>query len=240
LFFSTGVAEGNSARRCILRFGDTEWIADDWSGAVDTERLPKIDGRGEVNDNCVEGNAGFTPFGDGSFPVGEYPYAPAMEGLPKDPAGLTEALIRSSAPGGSSPVPAVTPGPGQPPETGGWVRVLDDSLFQAPPDLQPGFYWFGRQIPGMEADDSSHDPVGRSAISLHIVTESIDHTWYFDPQSFQVLAYVGLVDGALREMHVVVEEGIVGGVGESPRADEQLVLEAVRDPEVDGVTYPLG
>ena len=229
------------ARGCILRFRDTEWIGDDWAGEVDTEKLPRIDGRGIINGKCIEGPQGYTPFGDGSFAAGEHPFAGAVDALPTDPAELAEALIQSSAPDGSSPVPAVTPGPNQAPETGGWVRVLEDLIFKAPPQLQPGLYWFGRQIPGMDADGSTHDPVGRRAISLHIVTESADRTWYFDPGTFQVLAYtVGSVDGTFYEMHVVVEEGIVEGVGGSPRADEQLVPEAVRDPEVDGVTFPLG
>jgi hypothetical protein len=240
LFYTTSAED--PARGCILRFRDTEWIADDWSGEVDTEKLPRIDGRGIVNAECIEGPQGYVPLGDGNFAAGEHPFAAAMDGLPTDPTNLAEALIQSSAPGGSSPVPAVTPGPGQSPETGGWVRVLEDSLFKAPPDLQPGFYWFGRQIPGMEADDSAHDPAGRRAVSLHIVTESADRTWYFDPRSFQVLAYVvvGSDEGAFHEMHVVVEEAIVDESGDSPRANDLLVPSAAGDSEVGGVTYPLG
>lgn len=194
LFYPTG-AEGNPAHGCILRFRGTRWIGEDWSAQTEGGKLPRIDGTGAIDQGCTEGSSGYKPaageFGEARFGTDEYPHDdPPMDGLSTGPAELATALMESSASGGSSPVPAVTPGPGQALETGGWVRVLEQSIFEAPPALQPGFYWFGRQIPGMEANDSDVDPVGREAISLHIATEGGDRTWYVDPEHLQVMAYV--------------------------------------------------
>jgi hypothetical protein len=252
LFVSTGV-EGDPDRECILRFRGTRWITADWAAETRGGALPMVDGTGAIGDRCHRGSSGYVPvdgqFEDASFGAGEYPHDDprgdqriVMEGLPTDPDELIALLIELSAPDGASPVPAVTPGPGQEYETGGWVRVLEDSVFEAPPALQPGFYWFGRQIPGMEADDTAVDPSGRPAVSLHIVTEFGDRTWYFDPASLQVMAYVGKGSetGELGHMQIVIGGGIVQRFGERPRGDEVLVPEPPHDPEVDGVTYPIG
>ena len=236
--------------QCSLRFRGTRWIGGDWSARTEGGSLPKIDGTGQIVPDCRQGPSGYVPlegeFEDATFESGAYPHDdPPMEGLPTDPDELTDHLLAASAPGGSSPAPAISPGPGQALETGGLVDVFSNSVFLAPPDLQPGFYHFARQIPGMEVIDDTVDPTGRPATALHIVTESIDSTWYFEPQHLQVMAFVARATDDATEgqtpyrLRLVIGGGIVDGIGDVPQGREVLVPPPLHDPKLGDVSVPL-
>jgi len=235
--------------QCSLRFRGTRWIGEDWSARTDGGRLPTVDGTGQVAPHCRQGPSGYVPldgeFEDATFGAGAYPHEdPPMEGLPSDPDQLVDYLLSASAPGGSSPAPLISPGPDQALETGGLVDVFSNSIFLAPPSLQPGFYRFAQQIPGMEVIEDAVDPTGRAATALHIVTEGVERTWYFESQHLQVMAYVARVaddatEGQTPHLRLVISGAIVDDVEDLPDGEELLVPDPLHDPEVGGVSYPM-
>lgn len=129
--------------------------------------------------------------------------------LSTDAAVLREQIIQRMAPDGASPEPAdqFTPGPGQSDHvTAGVIRSIDSLLSyeNALPDLRAALFRVAAGLDGVQVNQDAVDPVGRPAIELTVTTEEALHTWWFDPQTQQLLARRWTPEGSFE---VVESEG---------------------------------
>ena len=115
-----------------------------------------------------------------------------LSGLSADPATLLRQLLDRNAPGGASPQLAVTPLPGQDPDTGGLVRAveaLEDAFAPAsPPRLRAALYDVLRGLPTARDLGPDTDPAGRAAVAVSITTEGAERTFWFDPGTHVFMA----------------------------------------------------
>src|SRR5204863_4774317 len=104
-----------------------------------------------------------------------------------DPVQLLQELKERSSPGGRSPEPAVTEGPGQDTDTGGLVRAITDLLGYAGPNATPqlraALFEVFRGLPTAEDLGNVTDPAGRPAVAARITTEGAIQTLYADPST---------------------------------------------------------
>jgi hypothetical protein len=163
-----------------------------------------------------------------------------LSGLSTDPEILAQQLRQRSAPGGASPQPAVTPGPGQDAETGGLWRAVTDLLGpwapHATPELRAALFDVAAGIPGVEDLDVREDPAGRPALALRLTTEGSTDTFFFDPDThlFMASSSMRAGGGAPTSYIVVVAGGIVDSTDETPAPNEVFFPGPVAGlPEVD-------
>jgi hypothetical protein len=153
----------------------------------------------------------------GAWGRGEFP-AENLSELSTDPEVLARQLSERSAPGGTSPQPAVTPGPGQSAESGGLWRAVTDLLER--PNAEPALRWALFQvaagIPGVEILEDVEDPVGRDAVGVRILAEDAERLLFFDPDSGQLMASTEDYDGGPVWYRIVVRAGVVASTDESP------------------------
>ncbi len=170
---------------------------------------------------------------DRSFGPGEFdPPDRTFPGWSRDPAALALQLERAASPDASSPVPLVSAGPGQGPSTGAEVRLLDEMLPVATPDLQQALFEAVRSVHGMQVVEGTTDPGGRAAVALQIVTEGAVKTWFFDPTSHLLLGgtLTSPESGFAWETWYVSDLAIVGTTDERPDPSESLVPAATGTP----------
>jgi hypothetical protein len=153
----------------------------------------------------------------GTWGQGEFP-AENLSGLSTDPEVLAQQLRERSAPGGASPQPAVTPGPGQSAESGGLWRAVTALLEM--PNAEPALRWALFQvaagIPGVEVLEDVEDPVGRDAVGLRIFAEDAEKLLFFDLDSGQLMASTEDYGGGQIWYRIVVRAGVVGSTDETP------------------------
>jgi hypothetical protein len=145
-----------------------------------------------------------------------------LSGLSTDPEGLARQLGQRSAPGGASPQPAVTPGPGQSAESGGLWRAVTDLLQM--PNAEPALRWALFQVaagvPGVEVLEDVEDPVGRDAVGMRILAEDAERLLFFDPDSGQLMASTEDYGGGPVWYRIVVRAGVVGSTDDTPSEGE--------------------
>jgi hypothetical protein len=165
-----------------------------------------------------------------------YPDEDPAHGLSTDPEVLARQLLERLAPGAPSPVPEVTSGPGQDPDTARLWRVVEAILPTAQPTLQAAMFEVMSDWPDTEVMTGVRDPVGRHAILLQVTTEGGHHAWWFNPDTHQVLANVETWRGVPQTAIIVVSSGFVEEIRDSVPAPASLVaapltaVSPMRDP----------
>ncbi|MFL5799372.1 MAG: hypothetical protein ACJ77A_15745 [Actinomycetota bacterium] len=198
-------------------------------GHADFEEWFAPDGSGRVKTSTTTDSFGVPPdsrWGPGKAPFGNED----LSGLSTDPAQLLAQLQGRSSPGGASPQPDVTPGPGQASDTGGLVRAITDLLGYAGPNVTPqlraALYEVFRGLP--TAEDLGHvtDPAGRPALAARITTEHTTQTLYVDPAThlFMDESWNSSDGGAPAPVtHLIVQSGgIVDSDSSTPGAHQEF------------------
>jgi hypothetical protein len=189
--------------------------------AIETWWSPDGSGRKEAESTTSSYGVGPTgTWGPGRFPVME----DDLSGLSTDPDDLAAQLRERSAPGGASPQPSVTPGPGRDQESGALWRAVSDLLEMpnAVPELRAALFQIAVGIQDVRVVEGSSDPVGRDAVALAFRSEGADQELFFDPDTLQFMAKVENygVEGAW--YLIVIRTGIVDSTDERPEGRELL------------------
>jgi hypothetical protein len=135
----------------------------------------------------------------------------SLDYLSTDTAVLRDQMIQRMAPDGASPEPAqeFTPGPGQPDHvTAGMIRSIGELLNDpnTSPALRAALFRVAAGLDGVQLSRDAVDPVGRPALELQVTTEETQRSWWFDPNTQQLLAAQD-DDGPIE---VVEAEGFTG------------------------------
>jgi hypothetical protein len=225
LDLSMGPGQYSYVRRLVLYTGET--TIETWWG---------LDGSGRTEVESTDEHWGAPK--SGTFGSGEFPTDADLSDLSTDPAVLAGQVASRSAPGGASPQPDVTPGPGQDDQTGALWRAVTDLLDMpnASPELKAALFEVTAGITGVETVAGVRDPAGREAVLLQVDTESQHHELYVDPNSHQPLAEVDRsLDETWSISTIVLAAGIVDSTDEVPAPGDGLVP----PPETE-VTEPGG
>lgn len=187
-------------------------------GTVVVETWWSSDGSGRKEAELT--TASYSPGRTGTWGPGDFPLLETdLSGLSTDPEELAVQLRERSDPGGASPQPSVTPGPGQSPESGALWRAVSDLLEMpnAVPELRAALVRVTAGIPGVRVLEESLDPVGRPAVALAFRSEGADRELFFDPETLQFMAEVEDY-GAEGTWYLIVERaGIVDSTDERPK-----------------------
>lgn len=179
--------------RFVRREGSEIWWARDGSGRSRSLLLGIDFFRPEDRERYLEevGPIDIGKAKEETWEPGSYPHENDVSSLSLDPDDLYGQLVDRSAPGGASPQPRVTPGPGQDPSTGGVWRAIN-ALFADDRSArwEAALVGVAMRLPSAVIEEGILDPVGRPAIALRITTERIEHTWYLEPDSLQLLARI--------------------------------------------------
>ena len=189
-------------------------------GRVVVETWWATNGSGRRESEATTPDYGLPP--GGTWGPGEFPEIEDLSKLSTDPDQLALQLSVRSAPGGASPQPDVTPGPGQTAESGGLWRAVT-ALLEMPnaePALRAALFEVAADITGVEMISDVQDPVGRDAVMLRISSEGADKQLFFDPRTHQLLASVEDYEGSPTWYRIVTEAGVVGSTEDAPSADE--------------------
>jgi len=192
-------------------------------GQVVFERWWALDGSGRIKVDQSDDAYGLPD--PGTYGPGQYPHETDLSGLSTDPGTLADQIRGRSGPGGSSPQPAVTPGPGQEPTTGGLWRALVDLLDEpnATPALRAALFTVGQGITGVETLSGVQDPMGRPAVALRITTEGARHEIFFDPSTLQPMAFTDTgLDGTWNGTMIVAEAGFTANTTDTPQGDQRF------------------
>jgi hypothetical protein len=217
---------GGSGPRLEMRPGDYLYVKTviiSETGQTDLETWWGLDSSGRIE--SVEGDPRYGAPPSEAFGSGEFPVWSDLSGLSADPQALARQLRDRSAPGGSSPQPAVTPGPGHTEESGGLWRAVTDLLFAMPnttPDVRAALFEVALGIAGVEKVTDVLDPVGREAVELRIASEGAERQIFFAPGSLQPMA---LVETAVDQedahwYRIVVSAGFVSSNEEVPAPEQ--------------------
>jgi hypothetical protein len=192
-------------------------------GTVAIETWWSPDGSGRKEAELTTASYGVGPtgtWGPGRFPVME----DDLSGLSTDPDQLATQLRERSAPGGASPQPSITPGPGQDQESGALWRAVND-LFEMPnavPELRAALFQVTAGIPGVRAVGGAVDPVGREAVALAVQSEGANRELFFDPETLQFMAKVENYGAQGTWYLIVIRAGVVDFTDERPEGKELL------------------
>lgn len=204
-------------------------------GTVVVETWWSSDGSGRKEAELTTASYGPGPtgtWGPGDFPLLETD----VSGLSTDPEKLAVQLRERSDPGGASPQPSVTPGPGQSAESGALWRAVSD-LLEMPnvvPELRAALFRVTAGIPGVRVLEDSVDPVGRPAVALAFRSEGADRELFFDPETLQ---FMGEVEnyGPEGTWYLIVERaGIVDSTDERPKEVDLLFGAPATAPPTPG------
>lgn len=192
-------------------------------GTVAIESWWSSDGSGRKEAESTTSSYGVGPtgtWGPGRFPVME----DDLSGLSTDPYDLATQLRERSAPGGASPQPSVTPGPGRDQESGSLWRAVSDLLEMpnAVPELRAALFRVTVGIQDVRVVEGTFDPVGRDAVALAFRSEGADRELFFDPETLQFMAKVENYGMEGTWYLIVIRAGIVGSTDERPEGRELL------------------
>lgn len=191
-------------------------------GRVTEETWWGPDGSGRREGRSTTPDYGLGPIG--SWGPGEMPVED-LSGLSTDPDILTHQLVERSAPGGASPQPPGTPGPGVSVDSATLWRAISHLLEMpnAEPALRAALFEVAANIPEVEVLPNTEDPVGRSAIALRMAAGDGVFHLYFDPDTLQLLAGEERYNGGAAFYRVVESAGVVTSTEETPEDGERLV-----------------
>jgi hypothetical protein len=172
----------------------------------------------------------------------EYPVDSGdLSQLSTDPTQLRDQLLHRSGTGGASPMPDLSPGPGQDaftPVLWATAQTLLGSP-NASPDLRAALFEVAESLRGVDVTPSTTDPVGRPATLLSIVNSAgIQDEWWFDPSSEQLLAqrYTIRTDsmvyprGSVAWLMIVEASGVTDATGDDSPLVKTFVPAPVTDP----------
>ena len=147
-----------------------------------------------------------------------------LSGLSTDPDVLAQQLRQRSAPGGASPQPPGTPGPGVGEDSASLWRAIGHLLEMpnAEPALRAALFEVAAGIPEVDVRRDVEDPVGRRAIALDVAMGNGAFTTFFDPDALQFLASVEDYGGGAF-YRIVESAGIVGSTENKPQGSQLLV-----------------
>jgi hypothetical protein len=166
----------------------------------------------------------------GTWGHGEFP-AEDLSELSTDPQTLAEQLQQRSAPGGASPQPLGTPGPGVSQEAAVLWRAVT-ALLEMPnaePALRAALFEVAAESPEVAVQEGVQDPVGREAVMLRILVEGADSQLFFDPDTLQLMASVEDYGGGRVWYRIVVAAGVVDSTEDRPE-EEQLLFPGPSTP----------
>jgi hypothetical protein len=192
-------------------------------GRVTEETWWSVDGSGRRVAHSTTESYGVAA--SGTWGPGDFPATENLTGLSTDPDVLGGQLGARSSPGGASPQPAISPGPGQSAESGVLWRAVTD-LFEMPnaePALRWALFQVAADIPGVEMLEDVEDPVGRDAVGLRIVAEGAERTLFFDPATLQPMASTEDYGEGEVWQRIVVTAGVVGSTDATPTGEERFL-----------------
>ena len=153
-------------------------------------------------------------YGVGEMTDGGDPNMDPLDDLSTDPQVLLDQLIERSKQDGASPAAPPT-AQGVAASTTRVALVADVLLHRdnATPELRAALSQVLAGLEGMRMDPATSDPVGRPGWSLTLGTDEGTETWWFDPQSDQLLAKQFRFEGGQLSPVTTISEasGIVSG-----------------------------
>jgi hypothetical protein len=128
-------------------------------------------------------------YASGEMTSGEVPNMDPLDGLSVDPFVLVGQLVERSRPAGASPIPPPVSAPNEAASTAQVAHVIDVLLVRAnaTPELKAALSQVLAGLEGVTVNSATLDPVGRPAWSVTFDSHAVSETWWFDPQSDQVL-----------------------------------------------------
>lgn len=201
-------------------------------GRVTEETWWGLDGSGRRVGDSTTPNYGLGPtetWGPGRMPAED------LSDLSMDPEILVEQIRQRSSPGGASPQPPGTPGPGIGEDSATLWRAIGHlvEMPNAEPALRAALFEVAAGIPEVELLRDVVDPVGRQAISLHLPVGDGIFDLYFDPDTLQLLATVEDYGPGAVWYRIVESAGIVASTEESPKGSQQLLIPPPAGPLPD-------
>jgi hypothetical protein len=133
-----------------------------------------------------------------------------LEGLSTDPVVLAEQLAEPSLSAGSTP----TPTPYADGAVADMAGLVLGTAHTATPELKAALSQVLAGLEGAVVDSVASDPVRRPAWSVRLEQGAEVKTWWFDPQSDQLLATVH-VDHGLTYFRIYEAAGVVDGTGDA-------------------------
>jgi hypothetical protein len=199
---------------------------------VETWWSPDASGRREATTSTP--SVSYSPGPTGRWDAGGFPVLERdLSSLSTDPDELVVQLRERSAPGGASPQPSITPGPGLSVESGSFWRAVNDLLEMpnAVPELRAALFRVTAAIPGVRVVENTSDPAGRQAVALSFRSEGADRELFFDPRTLQFMAKVENY-GAGGTWYLIVDRaGIVDSIDERPEGQELLFEPRIPGPQ---------
>ena len=157
-------------------------------------------------------------YGVGEMTDGGDPNMDPLDDLSTDPEVLVDQLIERSKQDGASPA-ALPTVQGSAASTARVALVADVLLHRdnATPELRAALSQVLAGLEGVRMDPATSDPVGRPGWSLTLGTDGGTETWWFDPQSDQLLAKRFRFEGGQLSPVTTISEasGIVSGTHET-------------------------
>jgi hypothetical protein len=174
--------------------------------------------------NLHSGGNEIQSYDPGRFPSDTGPAA----NLSTDVEQLRQQLIERVQPGGASPEPYADWGG---PIEWGLIRSIRELLDS--PDLTPAqkaaVFQLATSIDGVQTDLHASDPEGRPAILLTSDTEHIQHEWWFDASSHQLLARRDTFNNGSDDTEIVQAAGFASSA-DATHLDRPLIPPTISGP----------
>ncbi len=227
----------------------TVHVGPHWKATVET--WWSEDGSGRIRAQSISG--GYAAPRDQTWGPGQFVrvvrHAIDLSGLSTDPGVLTQQLLERSAPGGSSPQPAVTLVPGASTEASVLWRAVEAlvAMPNATPELRAALFEVAARLEGIVRDDGARDPVGRPAVALSFSSDQDAYTMFFDASTRLHLATVISGSGACTpecvetetRYDIVTAGGIVRSRRETPSEPEMFFLGPQKPvPKAGSTSHP--
>ena len=135
-----------------------------------------------------------------------------LDDLSTDPAVLAEQLAEPYRSAGATPGSSASPNPNVDGSVADIADIVLSTANTATPELKAALSQVLAGLEGATVDSATSDPVGRLAWSVRLTQGARVETWWFDPQSDQLLASV-VVD-TNTYFRIYEAAGVVDGTGD--------------------------
>jgi hypothetical protein len=200
----TGATKTVSAPSTDLTMGADDYYVERIDGRYVTSWA--LDGAGRIV-NLHRGGDETQSYDPGRFPSDTGPAAYLSTNVEQ----LRQQLVERVQPGGASPEPYADWGG---PIEWGLIRSIRELLDS--PDVTPAqkaaVFQLATSIDGVQTNLHASDPEGRPAILLTSNTEHIQHEWWFDPSSHQMLARRDTFNNGSDDTEIVQAAGFASSV----------------------------